>query len=113
MPGIHEFQDMYSYIAAKTQPSLIFKNFDISGRGLRLHRISAMVKQREWFTPAVLDISTSYMKIICMKNSLKFSKTVSSNKIKKTNFVYAIIRRHVLQWFLPFILTAILSNRSI
>ena len=30
-----------------------FQNFDISGRRLRLHKISAMAQQREWFTPAV------------------------------------------------------------
>ena len=32
-----------------------FKIFDISGRRLRLHRISAMAQQREWFTPAVFQ----------------------------------------------------------
>ena len=30
-----------------------FLNFDISGRRLRLHGISAMAQQQEWFTPAV------------------------------------------------------------
>ena len=70
--------------------------------------ISAMTQQREWFG----HFPTSYVKINSMKNSLKFSKTVWCNSIKKINFVYAIIH-HVLQWFFPFILSVILSNRSI
>ena len=55
---------------------------------------------------------TSYMKNNCMKNSLNFLKTVWCNKIWKTTFVNAIIHHHVLQWFSPFILTAILVYRS-
>ena len=47
-----------------------------------------------------------------MKNNLNFSKTVWCNKIKKTNFQYDIIHQHVTQWVFPFMLTAILSNRS-
>ena len=54
-----------------------------------------------------------YMKISCMKNNLKLSKTFWCNKIGKINFVHVIIHHHVLQWFFPFILTAILTNRSI
>ena len=40
---------------------------------------------------------TSYMKIKinCMKNSLKFSKTVWCNTFKKTNFMFTIIHHHV------------------
>ena len=30
-----------------------FLNFDISGRRLRLHRISAMAQQQEWLSPAM------------------------------------------------------------
>ena len=69
-----------------------FLNFDISGRRLQLHRISAMAQQRGWFTPAVFrTFPTSYMKNNCMKNSLNFLKTVWCNKILKTTFVNAII----------------------
>ena len=44
--------------------------------------------------------------INCMKNSLNFSKTVWCDEIKESNFVYAIIHHHVIQWLLPFTLTA-------
>lgn len=55
---------------------------------------------------------TSFMNIHCMKISLKFSKTIWCNKIKKLNFVYARIHHHVLHVFFPLISIAILLNRS-
>ena len=65
-----------------------------------------------WFTPAVF-LSTSHIKINCMKNSLKLSKTgYGAIKLRKLPYVsydsssYAVV-------FLPFMLTAILSSRSI
>ena len=42
---------------------------------------------------------TLYMKISCMKNSLEFLKTGLCNKIKKTNFAYAITHHRALQCF--------------
>ena len=47
----------------------------------------------------------SHIKIICMTNCPKFPKTVWCNKIKKTNFLYAIIYHHLMQWFFPFMLS--------
>ena len=57
---------------------------------------SAMAQQREWFTPAVFWTFPNlvHKKFNCMKNSLKLLKTVWYNKIKKTNFVYALIHHH-------------------
>ena len=65
-----------------------------------------------WFTPAVF-LSTSYIKINCMKNSLKYLKTVYGViKLRKLPYVsYNSSSYEVV--FLPFILTAILSSRSI
>ena len=82
-----------------------FLNFDISERRLRLRRDLESLQWRssgsDSFPLCFGHFQTSYMKINCMKNSLKFSKTVWCNKNKKTNFVYVIIHHHVLQWFLP------------
>ena len=107
--SIHFRQLQYIFSHSALKPSCDnvtisdFKKNDISGRWLRLHRISAIAHSGIDSLPLCFgQLPTSYIKINC----LKFSKTVWCNKNKKTNSLYAEIHHHVLQWFSPFILTA-------
>ena len=66
-------------------------------------------------THFVCDISqprrpTQIFSDVYKEKSLIKKKNVWCIKIKKTTFICAIIHHHLILWFSPFVLTAILSD---
>ena len=85
-------------VAAITKPSPIKKKWYFGETAETSEDLGAA---REWFTFAVFGhFPTSYMKINCMKNILKFwRKMFGTVKYRKNIFVYAVIHHHFLQEF--------------